>query len=171
MGDTLAINSFRALAALASFGAERERALSDESGAYLDACLHEAMRLWPTTTMLSRVSTAPSNWHGERVPEGTQFLIVNTYGHRDPDRLSFANRFTPEEWTLRDASSNPAFNHFSRGPQGCPGTALSLLVGKNAVKCVLERGIGRVEPQLSANKPLPHMLDFFAIKVKGPESR
>jgi len=165
MGDTLAINSFRALALLASFQAERDRALADESGAYLDACLHEAMRLWPTTTMLSRVSTAPSNWHSERVPEGTQFLILNTYGHRDPDRLAFADRFAPEEWTLRDAASNPAFNHFSRGPQGCPGTALALLVGRTALRAVLERGVRRAEPGLNAAKPLPHMLDFFSLRV------
>ena len=55
--------------------------------AYLDACLHETMRLWPTTNMLSRVSLEPTEWHGETVPAGTQFLVLNHYAHRDRDRV------------------------------------------------------------------------------------
>ncbi len=166
LGDTLAINALRALAALASHEGQRERALQDAGGAYLDACLHEAMRLWPTTTMLSRVAIAATEWGGSQVPEGTQIVICNTYGHRDRERLEFADRFAPEEWTEGDASAYPGFNHFSRGPQGCPGAALALLVGRTAVRAILERGIEPGSPHLNPEKPLPHMLDFFGARVR-----
>ena len=105
LGDTLALNALRALAVLASHDEQLERALDDTEGAYLDACLHEAMRLWPSTTMLSRVSLAPTEWHGAEVPEGTQLVISNTYLHRDRDRLEYADRFAPEQWTEGDAGS------------------------------------------------------------------
>ena len=166
LGDTLAINALRALAVLASHDAQRDLALADSDGAYLDACLHEAMRLWPTTTMLSRVTLAPTLWIGEQAPAGTQVVISNTYGHRDRERLEFADRFAPEQWTEGDASAYPGFNHFSRGPQGCPGTALALLVGRTAVRGVLERGVEPITPRLNPEKPLPHMVDFFGIRVR-----
>ena len=166
LGDTLALNALRTLAVLASHDAQLERALDDTEGAYLDACLHEAMRLWPSTTMLSRVSLAPTEWHGAEVPADTQLVISNTYLHRDRDRLDYADRFAPEQWTEGDAGSYPGFNHFSRGPQGCPGTALALLVGRTALRSILERGVEPISPRLNPEKPLPHMVDFFGVRVR-----
>jgi cytochrome P450 len=166
LGDTLAINALRTLALLASHEVQRDLALADTDGAYLDACLHEAMRIWPTTTMLSRVSIAPTEWDGELVPEGTQFVVSNTYGHRDRERVPYADRFAPEAWTEGEASTYPAFNHFSRGPQGCPGTALALHVGRVAIRAILDRGIEPVSPQLDPDKPLPHMVDFFGVRIR-----
>lgn len=166
LGDTLAVNALRAVVMLANHEAHLRRALSDESGAYVDACLHEAMRLWPTTTILSRVSLAPTNWNGERVPAGTQLVIVNTYSHRDRERLDFADRLAPEEWIDGDASSYPGFNAFSRGPQGCPGSALSILVGRTAIRAVIERGVHSPSPRMDPAKPMPHMLDYFGASVR-----
>jgi cytochrome P450 len=166
LGDTLAINALRALVALASDPEQADRALADAEGDYLDACLHEAMRLWPTTTMLSRVAIAPTEWLDEEVPEGTQFVISNVYGHRDRERLDYADRFAPEQWTEGDAASYPGFNHFSRGPQGCPGTGLALQVGRTAVRAVLERGVEPASPKLNPEKPMPHMLDFFGARIR-----
>ena len=103
--------------------------------------------------MLSRVSLAPTDWHGETVPAGTQFLILNPTRTATASACAYADRFAPEEWTEGDAGSYPGFNHFSRGPQGCPGTAISMLVARTAVGTVLERGIesalARPEPGAS----------------------
>lgn len=165
MGDTLATNALRCLAVLATHDEQRRRALSDSDGSYLDACLHEAMRLWPTTAMLSRVSVGATEWDGAEVPDGTQFVISNVYGHRDRERVPYADRFAPEEWTEGNASSNPAFNHFSRGPQGCPGTALALLAGRAFLREALECGVVAESPRLNPDEPLPHMLDFFGIRL------
>ncbi len=93
LGDTLAINALRCLALLAVFNEERARALADPG--YMDACLHEAMRLWPTTAMLSRETTREVDWDGVKVPAGTQLVIVNAFNHRDRSRHEFADRFAP----------------------------------------------------------------------------
>jgi cytochrome P450 len=162
--DTLAINSFRCLALLASH--PRQRALAADDDDYLDACLHEAMRLWPTTPMLARETVTDVDWNGATVPAGTQVLFPNTFLHRDPDGHDFADRFAPEAWIDGDAGDDWAFNHFSHGPQGCPGTGIALLVGRALIGTVLaERQPELRSPGLDPDRPLPHMLDFFGIRV------
>lgn len=165
LGDTLAINCFRALAVLGSDDAPL--APARRSRDFLRACLQEAMRLWPTTPMLVRETAKAVEIGGERIPKGTQVVISNLLGHRDADRLDQADRFAPMRWIDGEASSDPGINHFSRGPQGCPGAALALGVGEE----VLATLIGRLTPRtfsgsVDLTRPMPHMLDFFAIGIR-----
>jgi cytochrome P450 len=176
--DTLAANCLRALALLASHAAQRTQALAELADAgdlhsgeavagldYLRACLQEAMRLWPTTPLLSRETISDDDWNGAVVPAGTQILIVNIFHHRDRERLDYADRFAPEEWTEGDAGSDWSFNHFSHGPQGCPGSNLALLVGTAVLAGLLTaRRPKLLEPTLDPSKALPHMLDFFRLR-------
>ena len=181
-GDTLAINALRALALIARHPPQLRR-LADEldrlpvdrapaaeeiSGlTYLEGCLQDAMRLYPTTTMLSRETLAETEWRGTTVPSGTQVLIPNLFLHRDRDRFEYADRFAPERWVDGSAAGEFAFNHFSRGPQGCPGTALALLLGKSALATLLAGySVQLVSPSIDPAKPLPHMLDFFGIRLR-----
>jgi cytochrome P450 len=164
-GDTLAINALRALALLVSHPRHRAIALDDEP--YLEACLEEAMRLWPTTTMLSRETLAETEWGGVSVAPGTQVLIPNTFLHRDRDRHDYADRFAPERWVSGEAAGDWSFNHFSRGPQGCPGVALTLLLGKAVLATVLRgRELELTSTSLDPAKPLPHMLDYFGLRFR-----
>jgi cytochrome P450 len=177
--DTLAINAWRALALLASHPRQRARALDEIAAAdrnladrrgqmpYLEACLEEAMRLWPTTPMLSRETLAETDWGGVTVPAGTQVLIPNTFLHRDRERHEFADRFAPERWVDGRAAGDWSFNHFSRGPQGCPGAALALALGKPVLAMLIDgRQIELVSPTLDPAKSLPHMLDFFGVRIR-----
>jgi cytochrome P450 len=162
-GDTLAINCIRALALIASHPEATGQVDGDE---YLGACLEEAMRLWPTTPILAREAVRETDWRGVAVAKGTQLLFVNTYMHRDPDRHPFADRFAPEAWLDGGARDDWAFNHLSHGPQGCPGAGLALSLGTAALGSVLRgRSVELVEPSIDPAKPLPHMLDFFSIRV------
>jgi cytochrome P450 len=179
--DTLAINVLRALALIASHREQRgglEAELDAAAGTGLDtarglaglkyvrACLQDAMRLWPTTPILSRETLAELTWHGAVVPAGTQMLILNIFHHRDNERIDYADRFAPEAWTDGDAAEDWSFNHFSHGPQGCPGTNLALLVGAAVLTELLTQRTPRLlGPKLDPSRPLPHMLNPFAIRV------
>jgi cytochrome P450 len=169
-GDTLAINSFRCLALLATHprqGGIANAELTNGAGElpYLEACLHEAMRLWPTTSMLARETLAETDWMGSTVAAGTQVVIPNHYLHRDTDRHAWADTFVPERWIEGDAAESWSFNHFSRGPQGCPGVGLALLLGKGVLATVMgERGVEPVSERIDPERPLPHMLDFFGLR-------
>jgi cytochrome P450 len=181
MGDTLAINAFRALAVIASHPEALRRVESELAAAgsnrdaaaiagleFLGACLEEAMRLWPTTPLLSRETVRETDWRGVAVAKGAQFVIVNAYMHRDPDRHDFADRLAPEAWLEGDAGDDWAYNHLSHGPQGCPGAGLALFVGKAALAEVLgDHRVELIEPPIDPTKPLPHMLDFFSIRLRA----
>lgn len=166
LGDTLAINALRCLALLATHEAERARALDDP--AHMEACLNEAMRLWPTTPMLSRATVHDTDWDGVPIREGTQIMIFNTFNHRDRDALDEdADRFVPDRWVTGNAAADWTFNHFSHGPQGCPGASLSLLVGGEMLGTLLrEREVRLLEPNLEAARPLPHSLDYFSLRFE-----
>lgn len=176
MGDTLSINAFRALAAIVSHPTQLETVRAELAGSkpggegigglrHLEACLQEAMRLWPTTPVLSRETLEETDWDGATVPAGTQVLISNTFNHRDRQRHEGAHRFEPEAWTEGDRAADWSFNHFSHGPQGCPGTSIALLIGKASLASLLSRRRLRLlSPRLDPGRPLPEMLDFFEIR-------
>ncbi|MGI8726234.1 MAG: cytochrome P450 [Solirubrobacterales bacterium] len=166
MGDSLPTNAFRALVLLAADPLAIDSA-NGNGGALLEGTLEEAMRLWPTTAMLSRVTIAPIEWGGQRVEAGTQVVIVNTFNHRDPDGCPFADEFSPEEWTEGDAPESWRFNQLSHGPQGCPGAGLAKDIGVTALARILEqRELEGADPDLDLDAPLPHSLDFFSAKVR-----
>jgi cytochrome P450 len=168
--DTLAVNTLRALALLATHPEQRAVAtdeLEGESAPYLAACLQEAMRLFPSTPLLSRETLVDLAWNGATVPAGTQVLIVNAFHHRDRDAFPYADRFAPEAWTEGDAGAQRAFNHFSQGPQGCPGRNLALLLGtavlaqalRGAPDLVATAGGDALHPE----RPLPYGLNPYAL--------
>jgi cytochrome P450 len=175
MRDTLAANAYRALAAIAADPAVDRRVRDDMIGAdlsdpraldgmsYLGGCLHEAMRLWPTTPLLAREVVHDVTLAGEQVPAGTQILILNTFNHRDPDHVEDADRLVPERW--RSDSKDYRFNHLSNGSQDCPGGPLVMLLGKAAIAQVLSRWtLTLEEPALPAGGPMPVMFDFYSAR-------
>ena len=173
LADTLPANALRALALIAAHPDERGSVRAEIAGEprlverqYLRACLQDAMRLYPTTPLLSRETVAEAELGGAAVPAGTQVLWVNLFHHRDRERIEFADRFAPDAWTGGEAGGDWSFNHFSHGPQGCPGAYLALLVGTAVLSEVLEtRDVSLQAPHFAAGKPLPHMLDVFRTRV------
>jgi cytochrome P450 len=175
MRDTLGANAYRALAAIVADPAIESRVREELSGAnlsdpaaidglrYLEGCLHEAMRLWPTTPLLARETTQEVTLAGERLDEGTQVMIVNTFNHRDAEEDAGADRLDAERWAAGEPGYR--FNHLSNGTQDCPGGPMVLLLGKAVLARVLDgRKLSLQEPYIEPGKPLPHMLDFFSIR-------
>lgn len=177
LGDTLAINALRCLSLLVAHDEVRQRAIDELTGAdlgtaagvaqgtLLEVSLLEAMRLWPTTPMLSRELISDIEWGAVKVAKGTQVLIVNSFNHRDREALPYADRFAPEEWLDGgDARERWVFNHFSHGPQGCPGANLSLLVGTAMLGTLLrERSVTATGTAIVNGKAMPHALDYFSL--------
>jgi cytochrome P450 len=172
MRDTLAANVFRALIAIVADPAVLRRVrdeladvdLADPSAAarlrYLQGCLHEAMRLWPTTPLLARETTRAVALAGEELDEGTQVMLLNVFNHRDPEHVADPDRLHPERWS--DGVRDYRFNHLSNGAQDCPGGPLVLLLGKAVIARILERYSLTLEaPELAVGEPLPYMVDFF----------
>jgi cytochrome P450 len=171
MRDTLGANAYRALAAIVADPAVLSRVRSELDGvdlsdpqaiaglSYLEGCLQEAMRLWPTTPLLAREATRETVLAGEKLEEGTQVMMINAFNHRDPDHVADADRFEPERWS--DGRTDYRFNHLSNGTQDCPGGPLVSLLGKAVLAQMLTRyELSLEHPQLGGGGSMPHMLDF-----------
>ena len=177
MADTLAINTVRALAAIVAHPAaetqvRQEMAQVELSSAtaidqlnYLEGCLQEAMRLWPTTPLLVRETVIDTELGGETIPAKTQVIINNSFNHRDRETHPFADSFSPEIW--RDSRVNYHFNHLSNGTQGCAGKDLALFVGKAVLANLLNKQRYQLlGPALEAGQPLPYRYNHFQLEFK-----
>jgi cytochrome P450 len=181
MRDTLGANAYRALAVVVADRLVEDRVRDELEGAdlgdpgaidglrYLEGCLQEAMRLWPTTPLLARETTRKTTLAGAELDEGTQVMILNTFNHRDAETVADAHRLRPERWL--EGERDPRFNHLSGGRQYCPGIPLVLLLGKGVLARVLASHELTLErPPLDPGRDLPMMLDFFDIgfRVRAP---
>jgi cytochrome P450 len=167
--DAAGIAAFRAMALLATHPAQAAGAragMDDPRLGYLRACVLESLRLWPTTLLVLRDSTAPTDWGGAVVPAGTGFAAPVTFLHRDP-RLPYADRFAPEIWLDGTAEDTWSLIPFSRGPGACPGRNLVLLVTSELLAALhRERGFRLVSrPELCPDRPLPHTLNHATVRL------
>jgi len=152
--DAAGIATMRALALLAGRQPEPD---------HLRASVLESVRLWPTTPMILRESTERTELHGEVYAAGTTFLVFAPYFHRDPERLPFANRFTPEIWLDGRAQADPALVPFSGGPGVCPGRNLVLLTTSTMLGALLEHHTFRLRSH-EIGAEVPATLNHFALK-------
>jgi cytochrome P450 len=178
MRDTLGANTYRALGAVVGLPSVCARAREEVAGAdlsspaqvdgmrFLEGCLEEAMRLWPTTPLIAREAIGSTSVAGCPLEAGTQVMIVNTFNHRDSEAIPDAGRLVPERW-MNGGGRDYRFNHLSNGSQDCPGGALVLLLGKAVLGRMLERySLELLEPSLGEGDELPHMLDFFSMRFR-----
>jgi cytochrome P450 len=172
--DAAALALMRTLALLSvhpgpRHGVRTELAATDASRPeelpYLRACVLESLRLWPTTPLLLRDATAATAWGGEVLPAGTSFVVYTPLFHRDPERLPYADRFTPRVWLDGTADAEPAMTPFSGGPARCPGRNLVLFTVTTALAALLRRNDYRLASAgpLRPQRPEPATLDPYSL--------
>jgi cytochrome P450 len=179
--DAAGIAVARALALLAvnpghRFAALNELAAEDPAEPaelpFLRACVLESLRLWPTTPLLLRESTAATRWGTDMLPAGTSFWIYTPLFHRDPVR-PYADRFAPDIWLDGTARDDPSLVPFSGGPARCPGRNLALFCASSALARLLREREWRLSSPspLYPGRPVPATLDHFALEFRPEPAR
>lgn len=162
----------RALAVAAARPAVRDRLRAEAaSGAamqpYARGAVLESVRLWPTTLVVLRDSTAPTTW-GERVlPAGTGFAVVSAHFHRDPERLGIADAWAPEAWLDGRADADWGLLPFSGGPVSCPGRNVVLLVAGRLLARLSEADLVFPRARYLAADPLPATFDHYGARFRA----
>lgn len=166
--DAARITLWRALAVVAARADLQSRLRAEAAGGGLrelplarDTVL-ETVRVWPTTLVILRESTAATRWGGHEVGPGATLALVSAFLHRDP-RSPAASGFHPGT-----APAGLLTVPFSAGPVACPGrdvvlhtvsTLLSRLVREARWQPVSHPGL--------AHDPLPGGLDHHHLRVRA----
>ncbi|XKH57370.1 cytochrome P450 [Citricoccus nitrophenolicus] len=150
--DAEAWATFRALSLAVAHPGAADEARAEMSQApdlpYLRATVLESLRLWPTTPLILRDTTAETRWRNGILPAGTALVIFAPFFHRDDATLPEAHRFSPDLWMRDRDDSDWPLVPFSGGPGMCPGRNVVLLTSSLVLGELLNRR------DLTAGKPL-----------------
>lgn len=170
--DAAGLSAFRALALLATHPRELAAVraeIADGPGVpaelpALRSALLEAVRLWPTTPAILRETTAPAELGGVTLQPGTLVLICSAFFHRDGERHTWADDFTPRLWSGEDPRA--ALVPFSGGPAVCAGQDLVLFLTSTFLAGLLDGQDVRQtsRPTIRPGRPLPGTLDPFHLR-------
>jgi cytochrome P450 len=176
--DPAGMTTFRSLALLASHPEEASvvrQEINTRSGPephqtpYLRATVLESLRLWPTSPLILRETTSPTDWQNGAIPLNTGLVIFTPFFHRDDERLPWADSFSPELWMNEQPDPQTcALVPFSEGPAVCPGRDLVLLLS-TAMLAELLTDIQirlKIPARLTANQPLPATLNHYKLRFE-----
>lgn len=130
---------------------------------YLNAVCAEVLRFYAPVPLTLREAAVDTDILGQRVPKGTQIMLVPWATNRDADLWGdSADEFDPGRW-LADPSggarSNYASMTFIHGPRGCIGERFS----RGELACLLAAWVGRFEFGLADER----MRDEGKLEIKG----
>ncbi|RDJ97455.1 cytochrome P450, partial [Cupriavidus lacunae] len=102
---------------------------------YLDAVVHESLRLKPVAPLLHLESNRDVEIAGFVVPRGTLVLLLTRPNVLRDNSFAAALEFRPERWLESSAAAHhrSGFVPFGSGPRLCPGRSLALLEAKAAL--------------------------------------
>jgi cytochrome P450 family 135 len=116
---------------------------------YLDAVIHETMRLRPPIPLFDRLVCEPIEVLGHRIPKGTVMACNIVSAHRRPDVYPEPLAFRPERF-LESPPETYAWIPFGGGVRRCLGAAFALYEMRIVLRMVVERTEPRaVDPQPS----------------------
>lgn len=171
--DAAAWAAFRALALLATHPSAADRAGAESTTGpdlpYLRASVLESLRLWPTTPLILRDTTAETTWQSGTLPAGTAVVLFSPFFHRDDQRLVQADRFDPELWLRERGDSDWPLMPFSGGAAMCPGRNVTLLVASAVLGRLLARRTFHLEGALDTER-LPGTLSPFHLQFTAGAS-
>jgi cytochrome P450 len=106
--------------------------------AFVEACVHETMRLKPVAPIMQQQATRDTVLGGIAIPQGTICMFLLRAGATDAHHFVQPEAFDPDRWLREEAASGKRIAMpFGAGPRMCPGRYLALLEMKVALATLL----------------------------------
>jgi cytochrome P450 len=106
---------------------------------YLDAVVHETLRVRPVIPAVARQLQAPVELGRWRLPAGVTVIPVGSLVHSDPTLYPQPERFMPERFLDNNSNLTYTWIPFGGGRRRCPGAALAALEMRVALRTILQR--------------------------------
>lgn len=108
---------------------------------YLDCCLKEAQRIYPSVGFISRTCEEPFRIGGNIFPKGTMVRISTYCLHRNETVFAKPEEFHPERFFPENAKGRHPYAYipFSAGPRNCIGQKFALSEEKIVISNILRR--------------------------------
>lgn len=106
---------------------------------YLERCLKEALRLYPSVSFISRRLGEDTEIGGYTIPAGVE-VVLHIYDiHRDPDHFPNPDTFDPDNFLPERSSKRHPFAYvpFSAGPRNCIGQKFAVMEEKTVLASIL----------------------------------
>lgn len=105
---------------------------------FIDACIHEALRLKPPAVFLSAEALCDTVIGDVAISKGTLILCAMRSSSMEEACYANAAQFDPERWLAASVNKKVSMP-FGAGPRTCPGRYLALLEMKVALVMLLAR--------------------------------
>lgn len=118
----------------------RPASMSDlRSMRYLEQCIKETLRLYPSVPLIARKITESVNVGKYQLPAGSNVLILPYATHRIEDIYPDPERFDPERFTVKECEKRSpcAYIPFSAGPRNCIGISFAMLEMQTVISTIL----------------------------------
>ncbi|VDN54401.1 unnamed protein product [Dracunculus medinensis] len=108
---------------------------------YLEQCMKESIRLYPTVVLIGRRITQDIEIGGYTIPAGVTACISPFAVARDPEQWKNPETFDPEHFSAENIAKRDAFAFipFSAGPRNCLGQKFAIMEEKIALAYVLRK--------------------------------
>jgi cytochrome P450 len=97
---------------------------------YLNNCLRESMRLWPTVPLIARTSVQDIDYEGFRIPAGS-LIQCNLYAIFHASWIGRPHEYLPERWVpgheLYDEKLKDLLMPFAEGHRNCIGQNMAMI--------------------------------------------
>ncbi|CAH0554674.1 unnamed protein product [Brassicogethes aeneus] len=109
---------------------------------YMERCIKECLRLYPSVPMIGRVAGEEIQTHsGYKIPKDCQIQLNILDMHRNPNVYDNPEKFDPDRFLPENSRSRHPFAYipFSAGPRNCIGQRFAMMELKSTLCGVLRK--------------------------------
>jgi len=106
---------------------------------YLENCIKEALRLFPSIPVMSRKTTEEVDIDGYSVPADTNIIMLNYLIHRDKSSFAQPDKFDPDRFLPQNIHNRHTYAYvpFSAGPRNCIGQKFAMMEEKAVISNII----------------------------------